>query len=105
MARRVRALIASGLLFACGCVNQRAASAPVPAPSASTPAAPQGATARPQGAAAAQAAPGLVCFMERPIGSNIWKRVCFTEEQLERQREISQDDLRRAVQKGTQSQR
>jgi hypothetical protein len=36
----------------------------------------------------------LICEMERPVGSNIPRRVCRTPEQIEREREAAQTKMR-----------
>ena len=36
----------------------------------------------------------LICQMERPVGSNIPKRVCRTQAQIDRERESAQDKMR-----------
>lgn len=69
----------------------------------------------PQAAAAAQGQAGqptpppkdavakvnVVCHTERPIGSNIAKRVCYREDDLEKARARTQDDLVRMLQQGS----
>jgi hypothetical protein len=45
-------------------------------------------------AAAAPEQPKLICDMERPVGSNIPRRVCRTPEQAERERQAAQDKIR-----------
>jgi len=40
----------------------------------------------------------LICRMERPTGSNIPKRVCFTQDQLDAMRAAAGDAHRRATQ-------
>jgi hypothetical protein len=42
----------------------------------------------------------LVCQMERPVGSNISRKVCRTPEQIEQDREAAQEAMR-GVQQGT----
>ena len=61
-----------------------------------------------QAGAAQPATPGaapeeqkLVCAMERPVGSNIPRRVCRTPEQIEREREAAQEKMR-GLSQGTQ---
>jgi hypothetical protein len=44
----------------------------------------------------------LVCSTERPVGSNIPKRVCRTPEQIEREREAAQDKIRSMSQQTSQ---
>jgi hypothetical protein len=43
----------------------------------------------------------VICQTERPIGSNIAKRVCYREEDLERIRARTQDDLVRMMQQSS----
>jgi len=54
-----------------------------------------------QAGAAQAAAPGanpeeqkLICESERPVGSNIPRRVCRTPQQIEREREAAQEKIR-----------
>lgn len=42
--------------------------------------------------------PRLICRTERPIGSNIPQRICYTQEQLDDMSQAAQDAHRRAVQ-------
>ena len=53
-------------------------------------------SATPQAGTAAVAAEDqkLICEMERPVGSNIPKRVCRTKAQMDREREAAQDKMR-----------
>ena len=39
---------------------------------------------------------GLICKFEEVIGSHVKKRVCYTQRQMDRQREIAQEALRRS---------
>ncbi len=39
---------------------------------------------------------GLICKVEEITGSHVRKRVCYTQRQIDRQREISQEALRRS---------
>ena len=39
---------------------------------------------------------GLVCKFEEMTGSHVRKRVCYTQKQIDRQREIAQEALRRS---------
>ena len=39
---------------------------------------------------------GLVCKFEEVTGSHVKKRVCYTQRQIDRQREIAQEALRRS---------
>ena len=36
----------------------------------------------------------LICSVERPVGSNIPRRICRTPEQIERERQAAQDKIR-----------
>ena len=45
--------------------------------------------------------PQLVCRNEYPTGSNIPKRVCYAEDELDAAGPAAQDDLRRAMQKAS----
>jgi len=38
----------------------------------------------------------LICKVEEITGSNIKKKVCYTKQQIERQREVAQEALRRS---------
>ena len=42
----------------------------------------------------------LICEMERPVGSNIPKRVCRTQAQIDRERETAQDTMRELTRPG-----
>jgi hypothetical protein len=42
----------------------------------------------------------LICEMERPVGSNIPKRVCRTQAQIDREREAAQDKMRELTRPG-----
>ena len=68
-----------------------------------TTSAPAGGTApaKAQAATAPTAAPAVatddqkpICTVERPVGSNIPKRVCRTPQQMERDREAAQEKIR-----------
>ena len=39
----------------------------------------------------------LICKFEEMTGSHVRKRVCYTQRQIDRQREISQEALRRRI--------
>ena len=39
---------------------------------------------------------GLICKFEELTGSHVRKRVCYTQKQIDRQREIAQEALRRS---------
>ena len=39
---------------------------------------------------------GLVCKFEEVTGSHVKKRVCYSQRQIDRQREIAQEALRRS---------
>lgn len=54
-----------------------------------------------QAATAAKREPQLVCRTEYPTGSNIPKRVCYAEDELEAAGPAAQDDIRRAMQKAS----
>ncbi len=47
-------------------------------------------------------APRLVCRTERPTGSNIPRRVCYSEEQLDEMSRAAQDAHRKATQSAAQ---
>jgi hypothetical protein len=63
------------------------------------------ASASPASGAQAGSAKGsgsqIVCRTERPTGSNIMKRVCFSEDELDAAAAAAQDDHRRAIQKAS----
>ena len=56
------------------------------------------AVAAPAPAAAAQAAPELVCHIEKPMGSNIGKRVCRTRAVIKAEQEQAHEALNRVDQ-------
>ena len=39
---------------------------------------------------------GLICKFEEMTGSHVRKKVCYTQRQIDRQREIAQEALRRS---------
>ena len=45
----------------------------------------------------------LICKVEEITGSNIKKKVCYTKQQIERQREVAQEALRRRSSAGNAS--
>ena len=45
----------------------------------------------------------LICKVEEITGSNIKKKVCYTKQQIERQREVAQEALRRRSSAGSAS--
>jgi hypothetical protein len=45
----------------------------------------------------------LICRVEEITGSNIKKKVCYTKKQIERQREVAQEALRRRSSTGSAS--
>ena len=45
----------------------------------------------------------LICKVEEITGSNIRKKVCYTKQQIERQREVAQEALRRRSSSGSAS--
>ena len=45
----------------------------------------------------------LICRIEEITGSNIRKKVCYTQKQIERQREVAQEALRRRSSIGSAS--
>ena len=45
----------------------------------------------------------LICRVEEITGSNIKKKVCYTKQQIERQREVAQEALRRRSSAGSAS--
>ena len=84
---RVTIALASVLLLASACATSSA-------PAASAPLKAQ-ATAAPQtGGGVAADDQKLICEMERPVGSNIPKRVCRTKAQIDRERDAAQDKMR-----------
>jgi hypothetical protein len=42
----------------------------------------------------------LICEVERPVGSNIPKRVCRTQAQIDREREAAQEKMRELTRPG-----
>ncbi len=74
---------------------------------ASSSAAPSGAASAPQPAAtpAAVATAGpkskVICRTERPLGSNIARTVCNTQEELDAQSQAAQDAMRLAPKSGS----
>lgn len=80
---RVTLSFASILLLASACATATApaGTAPVKAQSGAAP----GVAAEDQ---------KLICQMERPLGSNIPKRVCRTQAQIDRERDSAQDKMR-----------
>jgi hypothetical protein len=57
--------------------------------------------AAPQGATAKASAPNILCRIERPTGSNIMTRVCYSEEDIDALAPAAQEELRRALQQGS----
>ena len=93
MTRSILAL-ASILVVASACAGPSATAggnAPLKAQAATAPASAPAAVAQEQ---------KPVCAMERPVGSNIPRRVCRTPEQIEREREAAQDTMRNLQQPG-----
>ena len=45
----------------------------------------------------------LICRIEEITGSNVRKKVCYTQKQIERQREVAQEALRRRSSIGSAS--
>ena len=45
----------------------------------------------------------LICKVEEITGSNIKKKVCYTKQQIERQKEVAQEALRRRSSAGSAS--
>jgi hypothetical protein len=87
MARTILGL-ASILALASACATT---SAPA---SGTAPVRSQAATGQTGGPAVASGDQKLVCSTERPVGSNIPKRICRTPEQIERERQAAQDKIR-----------
>jgi hypothetical protein len=85
------ALIATVLGIACAA--PRSASSPA----ASTP----GAVAK----APEVAKDRLICRYERPTGSNIPERICYTQDQLDEMSRAAQDAARRSMSNSTQTKR
>jgi hypothetical protein len=81
---RITLSLASVLLLASACATSTAPASKAPVKAQS-------------GAAATGVAADdqkLICQMERPVGSNIPKRVCRTQAQIDRERESAQDKIR-----------
>jgi hypothetical protein len=87
MARTILGL-ASILALASACATT---SAPA---SGTAPVRSQAATGQTAAPAVASGDQKLVCSTERPVGSNIPKRICRTPEQIERERQAAQDKIR-----------
>jgi hypothetical protein len=89
-------LLASVLLLASACATSSSAggSAPLETQSraASAPAAADTKTASQDDK--------LICEVERPVGSNIPKRVCRTQAQIDREREAAQEKMRELTRPG-----
>jgi hypothetical protein len=85
MTRPILALLVA--LLAGACTAHRSSSAP------------QVASAGPavQASADKSSTPGLVCHSERPTGSNIVTRVCYTQEEIDAMSLSAQDAHRRAT--------
>lgn len=111
MRSMTRSVVAATALLALACAgsSRRAGQPPAvaePAQDAAPPAAtpreaPPGGTADALAAAKAPAPTKVVCRTERPTGSNIAKRVCWREEDLEAMRLQAQDFMRRAMQQAS----
>jgi hypothetical protein len=87
MARNLLAL-ASILALASACAGPSATvggSAPLKA---------QAGAAQPGVTTATPDSQKLICTSERPVGSNIPKKVCRTQEQIDRERDAAQDKMR-----------
>lgn len=55
-----------------------------------------------QAANAQSPKPQLICRTERPTGSNIPQRICYTQEELDAMSQAAQDAHRRAMQNAVQ---
>lgn len=82
----IRIAAVAAALLATACAGTRGTS--TSAASGSGPASAQPVAAKDQ----------LICRYERPTGSNIPTRVCYTQEQLDEMSQATQDALRRATQ-------
>ncbi len=98
MNNALNTLLALGLVAVAGtaCVNQKSAtsesSGSKPAATATTKTEESGKTAKKK--------PRVICRMEKPIGSHIAKRRCYTQEQIKAAKEAGQDaafELQRRV--------
>ena len=85
---RTMIALASVLALASACAAPKA-TAGGPAPLNA-----QAGTAQPSASGATPDEQKLVCEMERPVGSNIPRRVCRTPQQIEREREAAQEKIR-----------
>ena len=87
MARTIIAL-ASILALASACA------APMATAGGSAPLKAQSGSAQPSASGANPDEQKLICDVERPVGSNIARRVCRTPQQIEREREAAQEKIR-----------
>jgi hypothetical protein len=87
MARTIIAL-ASILALASACA------APMATAGGPAPLKAQAGTAQPSASGANPEEQKLICETERPVGSNIPRRVCRTPEQIDREREAAQAKIR-----------
>jgi hypothetical protein len=83
-----RTIIALASILASACA------APTATAGGSAPLKTQAGTAQASAPEATPPETKLVCEMERPVGSNIPRRVCRTPEQIEREREAAQTKMR-----------
>lgn len=77
------------LTFACATSSTTGAAAPTQSQSRAA-SAPAAAASKPT----ASDDDKLICEMERPVGSNIPKRVCRTQAQIDRERDAAQEKIR-----------
>jgi len=87
MARTVVAL-ASILALASACAGPSATAA------GNAPLKAQAGATQPAATTAIPEQKKLVCQMERPVGSNIPRKICRTQEQIDRERDAAQDKMR-----------
>ncbi len=92
MSRTILAASTIAALLATGCAAPRSGAA-----ASSTTGAPGAQTAR------ADPKQQLICRTERPTGSNIPQRVCYTQEELDAKSLSAQDALRQATQNTVQT--
>jgi hypothetical protein len=98
MRRLIHASVLAAALLDLACASPRSASGSAASGASSAPAA---STSSPQVAAKDR----LICRYERPTGSNIPERICYTQEQLDEMSRAAQDAARRSMSNATQSKR
>ncbi len=94
-----RAALAAALVAALACAGPKAETASRPA--AAAPLAAAAGQAQAPAAKPAGAKDDLVCTMEKPVGTNIARRVCRRQEDVDTERAATQDDLWRATQQSS----